>query len=179
MSFEPEAFDRSEAEGRHRDGDEFELAVAVGLRRGAAEAPSSVSQLLAEARTGIRRYEPAEARERAAEGALLVDLRSHDERERDGIIPGSIHVPRSVLEWRVDEGSGFANPHVAERELELILVCNEGYSSSFAAAALQELGFAQAADLSGGFQAWRAAGLPTMPAPARADGLPGMRGPDR
>lgn len=140
---------------------------------------SGVAELLAEARTGIRRYEPAEALARAANGSVLVDLRSHDERERDGVIPGSVHVPRSVLEWRMDESSGFSNPHVARPELELVLVCNEGYSSSFAAAALRDLGFLHAADLAGGFQAWRAAGLPTMPAPGRVDGLPGMGGPDR
>ena len=140
---------------------------------------SSVAELLAEARSGIRRYGPAEALARAANGSVLVDLRSHDEREQDGVIPGSVHVPRSVLEWRVDENSGFSNPNVAQRELELVLVCNEGYSSSFAAAALRELGFSRASDLAGGFQAWRAAGLPTMPAPPRDAGLPGMGGPDR
>ncbi len=140
---------------------------------------SSVAELLAEARSGIRRYGPAEALARAANGSVLVDLRSHDEREQDGVIPGSVHVPRSVLEWRVDENSGFSNPNVAQRELELVLVCNEGYSSSFAAAALRELGFSRAGDLAGGFQAWRAAGLPTMPAPPRDAGLPGMGGPDR
>ena len=139
----------------------------------------SVSELLAEARRAIRRYEPTEALARAAAGAVLVDLRSQDGRERDGIIPGSVHVPRSVLEWRVDVRSGFSNPHVAQPEVELVLVCNEGYSSSFAAAALREVGCLRAADLVGGFQAWRAAGLPTIPAPARRDGLPGMAGPDR
>ena len=94
---------------------------------------SSVAELLAEARSGIRRYGPVEALARTANGSVLVDLRSHDEREQDGVIPGSVHVPRSVLEWRVDEHSGFANPHVARRDLELILVCDEGYSSSLAA----------------------------------------------
>jgi rhodanese-related sulfurtransferase len=140
--------------------------------------PRGISELLTEARRSIRRYEPAEAFARAEAGAVLVDLRSHDERERDGAIPGSVHVPRSVLEWRVDEGSGFSNPQVAQRELELVLICDEGYSSSFAAAALQALGFSRAADLAGGYQAWRAAGLPTMPAPPRPAGLPGMGGPD-
>jgi rhodanese-related sulfurtransferase len=110
---------------------------------------------------------------------VIVDLRSHDERAAVGIIPGSVHVPRSVLEWRVDESSGFSNPNVAQIELELVLVCNEGYSSSFAAAALRELGFSRAGDLAGGFQAWRAAGLPTLPAPPRGAGLAGMGGPDR
>ena len=108
-----------------------------------------------------------------------MDLRSHDERALDGVIPGSVHVPRSVLEWRVDADSGFSNPRVADRELELILVCREGYSSSLAAASLRELGCTQAADLVGGFDAWRQAGLETIAAPAPANGLPGMEGPDR
>jgi rhodanese-related sulfurtransferase len=110
---------------------------------------------------------------------VIVDLRSHDERVREGVIPGSVHVPRSVLEWRVDPESGFANPHVSDRGLELILVCREGYSSSLAAAALQELGCAQVADLIGGFEAWQEAGLETIAPPAPAEGLPGMGGPDR
>ncbi|MDX6439979.1 MAG: hypothetical protein QOF45_2562 [Gaiellaceae bacterium] len=138
-----------------------------------------VSELLAEARRAIRRFEPTEALARTVTGSILLDLRSHDERERDGVIPGSVHVPRSVLEWRVDPDSGFSNAYVADPERELILVCHEGYSSSLAAAALRTLGFSRAADLAGGFQAWSAAGLPTMPAPPRGGGLPGMGGPDR
>ena len=67
-----------------------------------------------------------------------MDLRSHDERARAGVIPGSVHVPRSVLEWRVDPDSGFSNAHVADPELELILVCHEGYSSSLVAPAPPE-----------------------------------------
>jgi rhodanese-related sulfurtransferase len=110
---------------------------------------------------------------------VIVDLRSHDERVRDGVIPGSVHVPRSVLEWRVDPDSGFSNPHVTGRSLELILLCNEGYSSSLAASSLRELGCSQVADLVGGFQAWRDAGLDTIAAPAPPEGLPGMGGPDR
>jgi len=110
-----------------------------------------------------------------------VDLRSHDERARDGVIPGSMHVPRSVLEWRVDPDSGFANPQVSDPELELILVCHEGYSSSLAASSLRNLGRSRVADLVGGFQAWQDAGLEwtAAPAPAPAEGLPGMGGPDR
>lgn len=108
-----------------------------------------------------------------------MDLRSHEERARDGVIPGSVHVPRSVLEWRVDPDSGFSNQHVADRGLELILVCGEGYSSSLAAASLRELGCTRVADLVGGFHAWRDAGLETIAAPVPPDGLPGMGGPDR
>jgi rhodanese-related sulfurtransferase len=132
--------------------------------------------VLAAARARIARYEPAEAARRAAAGSLLVDLRARDDRERDGIIPGSVHVPRSVLEWRVDPGSGFANPELAG--VELILVCNHGFSSSLAAASVRDLGRDDVADLVGGFVAWRDAGLETVPAPPPAEGLPGMGGPE-
>ena len=110
---------------------------------------------------------------------MIVDLRSHDERARDGVIPGSVHVPRSVLEWRVDPNSGYSNPVVADQEAELILVCHEGYSSSLAAASLSELGHGRVGDLVGGFVAWRDSGLGTITAPSPPDGLPGMGGPDR
>ena len=109
---------------------------------------------------------------------MIVDLRSHDERVRDGIIPGSVHVPRSVLEWRVDPASGWSNPAVAGADVELILVCAEGYSSSLAAASLQALGRAQVADLVGGFEAWRRAGLDTSAPPPPPEGLVGMGGPE-
>jgi len=110
---------------------------------------------------------------------VIVDVRSHDERARDGVIPGSVHVPRSVLEWRVDPESGYSNPAVADDEAELILVCHEGYSSSLAAASLSELGHGRVGDLVGGFVAWQASGLETIAAPPAADGLPGMGGLDR
>ena len=128
-----------------------------------------IETVLAEARARITRYTPAEA---AAADVLLVDTRSGDERLRDGIIPGSIHVPRSVLEWRCDQSSGYANPQLADRTL--VLVCAHGYSSSLAAAALTELGV-DAGDLDGGFEAWCAAGLPVVTPPA-PEGVPGMGG---
>jgi rhodanese-related sulfurtransferase len=137
-------------------------------------AARGIDELLGEARSSIARYTPAEAR---SGGVVLVDLRSNDERARDGIIPGSIHVPRSVLEWRCDPASGWSNPTVSDRALPLVLVCAHGYSSSFAAAALVELGFARAGDLIGGFEAWREAGLPVAAAPPPDDALPGMGGP--
>ncbi len=128
--------------------------------------------MLAEARSRIERYTPAEA---AMADGLLVDLRSHDERERDGTIPGSVHVPRSVLEWRADPTSSTHNPHLAGRTL--ILVCAHGFSSSLAAASLVQLGV-DAGDLDGGFEAWAAAGLPVAPPPPPArEGLPGMGAP--
>ncbi len=130
--------------------------------------------MLAEARTRIVRHSPEEA---AAAAAVIVDLRSSDERAPDGVIPGSVHVPRSVLEWRCDSSSDWANPAVADARLHLVLVCAHGYSSSLAAAALVDLGFEHAGDIIGGF-AWQAAGLPVAPAPPAVEGLPGMGGPE-
>ncbi|MBA2298605.1 MAG: hypothetical protein H0W14_11280 [Actinobacteria bacterium] len=90
-----------------------------------------------------------------------------------------MHVPRSVLEWRAGPASGFSNPHVADRGLELILVCSEGYSSSLAAADPRRLGFVRAGDMVGGFRGRSAAGLDTIPAPEPPEGLPGMGAADR
>jgi rhodanese-related sulfurtransferase len=111
--------------------------------------------MLTDARSRIVRYTPAEAA--AADDVLLVDLRSVDERERSGVIPGSKHVPRSVLEWRADPTCEWHDPELAGRRL--VLVCAQGYSSSLAAASLVELGV-DAADLEGGFEGWAALGLP-------------------
>ena len=126
--------------------------------------------MLVEARARIVRLSPLQAE---ASDGLLIDTRSTDERERDGIIPGSVHVPLSVLEWRADQTSGYANPGLADRTL--ILMCAHGYSSSLAAARLIDLGV-DAGDLDGGFAAWQDAGLPVAPAPP-ATGMPGMGRP--
>jgi rhodanese-related sulfurtransferase len=132
-----------------------------------------IADMLAAARAGIDRYAPSGAA--AAGDAALVDIRCGDVRARTGVIPRSIHVPRSVLEWRCDPASGYANPLLAGRRL--IVVCDEGYSSSLAAASLRELGV-DAADLEGGFAAWAAAGLPVAAAPPPSAGLPGLGGPE-
>jgi rhodanese-related sulfurtransferase len=134
----------------------------------------SIELMLLNARGTILRYLPNEA---AAAHAIIVDLRSHDERLSAGIIPGSIHVPRSVLEWRADPDSGWSNPRIADRQLPLILMCAEGYSSTLAAESLVRLGFEHVGDIEGGFEAWEAAGLPVTPAPPPEPGLPGMGGP--
>jgi rhodanese-related sulfurtransferase len=123
----------------------------------------TINELLAEARTHLDRVEPEAARAAAARGAALVDIRSGEQRRADGVIPGAHYYPRNVLEWRLDPQSGASDPAVDDPEAEIILVCNEGYASSLAAVTLQELGFARATDLVGGFQAWRAAGLPVAP----------------
>lgn len=140
----------------------------------------TVEQLLAQARRRIEpRPGPVQTAAELERGALLVDVRSVDERERHGVIPGSLHVPLSVVQWRADPESGWTSPYLGDLDRRLILVCAEGYSSSLAAASLEELGYASATDLDGGFEAWRDAGLPVVPAPS-ADGdgaLPGMGPP--
>ena len=95
-----------------------------------------------------------------AEGAVLIDVRSELQRERDGVVPGSVFFPRNVLEWRCDPDSPAWDARVGDRGRLLIVMCDEGYQSSLAAANLKRLGFERATDLAGGFQAWRAAGLP-------------------
>ena len=93
-------------------------------------------------------------------GAVLVDTRDADVRVRDGHIPGSVHIPLSVLEWRVDPTSGYQSAELAGHEDKLILICHEVYSSSLAAVRLHELGFPDTTDVIGGFVAWAEAGLP-------------------
>jgi len=139
---------------------------------------TAITEVLAAARARLDRLSPEEARDTQRDGALLVDTRSVDERQRDGLIPGSLHIPLSVLEWRVDPDAdpAFHNPHIHGFEQLIVLVCAHGYSSSLAAARLQDLGFVRATDLSGGFAAWRAAGLPIVPA-GKADAVPGMGDP--
>ena len=116
--------------------------------------------MLEQARARLTRLTAAEAKEAMAEGALLVDIRSDSQRERDGLIPGARVVPRNELEWRLDPDCDFGDPELARPDARVVIVCNEGYQSSLAAANAQELGIGQATDLEGGFQAWRAAGLP-------------------
>jgi rhodanese-related sulfurtransferase len=132
---------------------------------------SGIDAMLAATRERIDRYSPADA---VREDAVIVDLRCEDVRQRDGVVPGSVHVPRSVLEWRCDPSSGYANPLVAGNRV--ILLCEHGYSSSLAAATLRDLGL-DAGDIEGGFEGYVAAGLPVVPAPPAAPGLPGMGGP--
>jgi len=94
------------------------------------------------------------------DGALLVDTRCGDGRRATGMIPGSVHVPLSVLFWRLDPSSGYDDPALSDLTRPVILICAHGYSSSLAAATLLELGFASVGDVIGGFEAWSAAGLP-------------------
>jgi rhodanese-related sulfurtransferase len=140
----------------------------------------TIDGLFEAARARIERLVPTEAFAATQRGALLVDIRSDLERERDGIVPGSLHIPRTVLEWRLDPESPWRNPYIDGLDQHVVLFCAEGYSSVLAAATLIDLGFAHAGDVIGGFTAWRAAGLPIarLPRDRRVTSeLPGMGPP--
>ena len=119
-----------------------------------------VERLLAQARGRIHRYSPAGAAAEMANGALLVDTRPVDQRDRDGEIPGAVVIDRNVLEWRLDPDGDHRIAELASADQVVMVICNEGYSSSLAAAALVDIGLRNAGDVEGGFQAWRDAGLP-------------------
>lgn len=122
---------------------------------------TTIAEMLEAARARLERVGPHEAAAAAERGALLVDIRSELQRERDGVIPGALHHPRNVLEWRADPASEHDDPALSsDLDRRVIVVCHEGYQSSLVAATLQDLGYARATDLDGGFEAWRAAGLP-------------------
>ena len=123
------------------------------------EPPIGVDALLVEARGELARVSPAVALEAESEGALLIDIRSDTQRSEDGLIPSAKHVSRNVLEWRLDPRSEHRDPELARSDRRIILVCNEGYQSSLAAATVRRFGI-DATDMIGGFQAWRSAGLP-------------------
>jgi len=120
----------------------------------------TIGDLLAAARARLDRLEPSEAQAALDEGALLIDTRAADLRRENGVIQGSVHVPLSVLFWRLDPTSGSADPRLADPSRRVVLVCAHSYSSSLAAATLLDLGYVQATDIIGGFEAWVAAGLP-------------------
>jgi rhodanese-related sulfurtransferase len=119
----------------------------------------TIDEVLAEARTHLKRLDPHEADAAARDGALLVDIRPAAQRAVEGEIPGAVIIERNVLEWRLDPASDARLP-TASYDLQVIVFCSEGYTSSLAAAALQELGVHRATDLAGGLRAWEAAGLP-------------------
>lgn len=144
------------------------------------EGRRTLDELLAESSARIERLEPAEAHAAIEEGAALVDIRSDTSRVREGIIPGSLHVPRTVLEWRLDPSSPWRTPHAPELDQRVMVICDHGFSSILAAATLADIGFARAGDVIGGFEAWRASGLPVAfvdPTTGEAGELPGMSPP--
>ena len=141
-----------------------------------------MDQLLAAARARIDRLDPSEALVAMENGALLIDTRCAELRRETGVIPGAVHVPLSVLYWRLDPSSGHDDPELSDFSRHVVLVCAHGYSSSLAAATLHDLGFARATDLIGGFEAWQAAGLRKSHRLATSRGrtrVAGVGSPDR
>ena len=119
-----------------------------------------IDEILAAARVRLHRIGAGEAFASQGNGGVLVDIRPHWQRQAEGGIPGSVVVERNHLEWRFDPRCE-ARLAIADRyDLAVVVVCSEGYTSSLAAAALQDLGLWRATDLTGGFQAWKAQGLP-------------------
>jgi rhodanese-related sulfurtransferase len=124
----------------------------------AGRARLSIDALLDEARSALIRLEPIDAQRASQLGAVLIDIRPLEQRGRDGAIPGALVIDRNVLEWRLDPTSDFKDPSVGSQK-QVVIICNEGYSSSLAAATLRLLG-RDATDVVGGFQKWRQCGLP-------------------
>ncbi len=127
------------------------------------------------------RHHPLAAFEASEAGGVIVDIRSQDTREVHGVIPGSVHIPRTVLEWRVALDSPWRNPHLGCLDQQLILICDHGYSSALAASNLVQLGFRRAGDVIGGFESWKNGALPIVPCRHRlpeVDGLSGMGPPE-
>jgi rhodanese-related sulfurtransferase len=126
-------------------------------------ARATIGGLLEAARARLERLEPSAALDALAEGSLLIDTRDVAVRRETGVIPGSVHVPLSVLFWRLDPTSESSDPRLADPNRRVVLICAHGCSSSLAAATLLDLGYERATDVVGGFEAWAAAGLPVSP----------------
>lgn len=122
----------------------------------------TVADLLAAARTRLDRPGPHRAAALAEAGAHLVDTRPGWQRVEEGAVPGALVIERNHLEWRLDPTSDARVPQAVDHDVAWVLFCSEGYSSSLAAASLQDLGLHRATDIDGGFRAWAAAGLPVV-----------------
>lgn len=142
-------------------GDEVTNPPRTGHTEASGSEPLDV--LLADARSTLDRVDPRRAQAAITEGALLVDIRPEAQRRREGEIPGAVPIERNVLEWRLAPTSHHRIPELEDEQQVVIVVCSEGYASSFAAATLQRVGLPRATDLEGGFLAWEAAGLPAVP----------------
>ena len=140
--------------GHHAEG-------RSSVRRPRPAGARGVDEILAAARVRLLRLTPEEAFAACAAGATLIDIRPAAQRAAAGEVPGSVVIERNHLEWRLDPASDARLPWVTGYELRPIVICTEGYTSSLAAAALQDLGLALATDVDGGYQAWQKAGLPT------------------
>lgn len=125
--------------------------------------PRTVDDLLMEARALLDRVTPEQASAELEDGALLVDVRTEAQRAMHGEIPGAVAIGLNVLEWRLDPASEWRIPQAIDHDVHVIVCCQQGYSSSLAAARLQSMGLHRATDVVGGFEAWRDAGLPVDP----------------
>lgn len=133
----------------------------------AASRGRGIDEILAEARSRLDRLDPIAAHRAQRDGAVLVDIRPAAQRALHGEIPGAVVIERNVLEWRLDPRSAARVSFAGSFDLRVVVVCQEGYTSSLAAAALHDLGLERATDLAGGYAAWQAAGLPVLaPGPA-------------
>ncbi len=121
---------------------------------------AAIYKALEKARRRLKRLSPDQAAAEMAAGALLVDTRTYEQRASAGYIPGALVIDRTVLEWRLDPTSPDRIPQARNHEVRVIVICNEGFSSSLAAVSLKDLGLVNATDVVGGFQAWKSAGLP-------------------
>jgi rhodanese-related sulfurtransferase len=121
---------------------------------------ATIDDVLEQARSRLKRLGPEEAAAEFERGALLVDSRTETQRTEQGEIPGALVIDRTVLEWRLDPTSPHRIAEAVDERVRVIVICAQGYSSSLAAASLQDLGLLNATDVVGGFEAWNAAGLP-------------------
>jgi rhodanese-related sulfurtransferase len=126
----------------------------------------AIDYVLAKARAGVRRMTPEETLAAGRRGALVVDARTEAQRREQGEIPGAIVIDRTVLEWRLDPLSGARIPEAVGYDVEIVVICRQGYSSSLAAESLRSVGLWRATDMIGGVEAWQEAGLPLTSGPA-------------
>jgi rhodanese-related sulfurtransferase len=119
----------------------------------------TAKDMVSEAKAQIENLTPQQVAEEAEQGALIVDVRDGEERQRDGGLPGSVHVPRGMLEFRADPTSPYYNP-AFDPGKRVVLHCASGGRSALAAKTLKEMGYTDVAHLEGGFNAWKDQGLP-------------------
>jgi rhodanese-related sulfurtransferase len=125
-----------------------------------------IEEVLAKARAGVRRLSPEETLAARRRGALVVDTRTEAQRREQGEIPGALVIDRTVLEWRLDPLSSACIPEAVDHDVQIVIVCRQGYSSSLAAESLRSVGLWRATDMIGGVEAWQQAGLPLTSRPA-------------
>ena len=123
--------------------------------------PLTIDRMLANARARLDRLVPADAAAAVRDGALLIDIRPDWQRGAEGSVPDALLIERNHLEWRLDPTSAAKIPAATSHDVGIVIICSEGYTSSLAAASLQDLGLHRATDVIGGYHAWREAGLPT------------------